>query len=100
MWMSNGQNETIFANTANIGIGGLCAHLNQGVSLGTRVDIQLNFTNSSTPFKCRGVVVRSVKGDDKFYNTGIEFEPLNEVKLAFLNGKISELIDLEKKGQS
>jgi hypothetical protein len=100
MWMSDGANETILANTSNIGIGGICVHLNQSVSVGMKVDVQLNFTGSTTPFKCHGVVVRSVREDDKFYNIGIEFEPLTELKYAFLDGKISELIDLEQKGKS
>jgi hypothetical protein len=100
MWMANGSNETILANTSNIGIGGLCVHLNQGVDLGTKVDVQLSFTHSSTPLKCHGLVVRSIKENEKFYNIGIQFEPLSELKAAFLDGKIAELIDLEKKGNS
>ena len=100
IWTANGSNETILANTANIGIGGLCVHLNQRIDLGTKVDIQLNFTNTTTPLKCQGVVVRADQGKDKFYNTGIQFEPLSELKHAFLDGKISELIELEKKGKN
>lgn len=100
MWLENGLNETVLANTANIGLGGLCVHLNQAISLGTKVDIQLNFTNTTTPFKCSGMVVRSEQESEKFYNIGIMFEPLGELKHSFLEGKISELIDLEKKGKS
>ena len=99
MWIPSGFNETILANTANVGVGGLCVHLNQAALVGTKVDILLNFTNATTAFRCRGVVVRSVKENDKFYNVGIEFEHLEELKRAFLEGKISELIDLEKKGK-
>ena len=40
------------------------------------------------------------KESEKFYNIGIQFEPLSELKHAFLDGKISELIDLEQKGKS
>ncbi len=50
MWLANGTNETILANTSNIGLGGLCVHLNQGIDLGTKVDIQLNFTNPYNSF--------------------------------------------------
>jgi len=100
VWLVDGSNETILANTSNIGTGGLSVHLNQGITVGTRVDIQLNFTAPSTPFKCKGTVVRSHKENEKFYNIGIQFDPLDEIKFAFLDGKVAELIELEKKGKS
>jgi len=98
--LANGLNETMLANTANIGLGGLCVHLNQVVDIGTKVDIQLSFTNTTTPFRCKGTVVRCVEEGQEFYNIGIQFEPLSELKHAFLDGKISEILDLEKKGNS
>ena len=100
MWQTNGSNETVLANTSNIGAGGLSVHLNEGIALGIKVDIQLSFTNQSTPFKCQGTVVRSIKESERYYNIGIQFEPLSELKFAFLDGKVSELIELEKKGKS
>jgi len=75
-------------------------HLNRSIDVGTNVDIRLDFTNPTTPFKCTGKVVRSRKESERFYNIGIEFDPLGELKHAFLDGKISELIDLEQKGKS
>ena len=98
MWVINGPNETILANTSNIGLGGLAVHLNQSFEVGTKVDIQLNFTNPSTPFRCKGIVVRSFKDNDKFYNIGIVFEPMGDLKIAFLDSKVSELIEIERKG--
>lgn len=100
MWMADGTNETILANTSNIGSGGLAVNLNQAIDLGTKVDIELNFTNPTTLFKCKGVVVRSIRESEKFYNVGIQFEPLGEIKFAFLDGKVSDLIEMEKKGKS
>ena len=87
LWMDNGLNETILANTANIGLGGICVHLNEAMDGGAKVDIELNFTNRPLPFRCHGTVVRCVKENEKFYNIGIEFEPLTELKYAFLDGK-------------
>jgi len=75
-------------------------HLNQSVSLGTKVDVRLNFSNSNTPFRCKGVVVRSHQENDKFFNVGVEFEHLDDLKRSFLEGKISELINVEKKDKS
>lgn len=100
MWTTNGFNETILANTSNIGMGGLCVHLNHLSDIGTKVDVQLNFRNSTTPFKCRGTVVNCRKESEKFFSTGIQFEPLSELKHAFLESVIAELIELEKKGKS
>ncbi len=100
IWLANGLNETMLANTDNIGLGGLSVHLNQAVDVGTKVDVQLNFTNMTTPFRCKGVVVRSVQENQEIYNIGIQFEPLSELKHSFLDGKISEILDLEKKGKS
>ena len=99
IWLVNGQNETILANTANVGMGGLCVYLNQAVDIGTKVDIQLSFVNCTTPFRCSGQVVRSIQESERFYNTGIQFEPLSELKQSFLSGKIAEIIALDEKGR-
>jgi hypothetical protein len=100
IWPDNGPMETILANTSNVGIGGLCVHLNEAVQVGTKVDIQLHFAKTTTPFKCCGLVVRCEQESDQFYNTGIQFENLDELKYAFLNGKVSEIIRIEQKGKS
>jgi hypothetical protein len=100
MWMANGSNETILANTSNIGCGGLSVHLNQEIGVGTKADIIITFENQTPSFSCCGVVVRSRQESEKFYNIGIRFEPLSASKRAFLDGKVSELIDLEPKVKS
>jgi hypothetical protein len=99
IWLAQGHNETILANTSNIGIGGLYVLLNQEIEEGTKVDIQLNFTDTA-PFRCQGVVLRSRRENEKIYNISIQFEPLNETKLAFIEKKISEILDLEQKGKN
>ncbi len=100
LWLEDGSNETILANTSNIGVGGLAVHLNQGIDPGTRVDILLNFIKPSTPFKCKGNVVRSAKESEKFYTIGIQFDHLEDIKHSFLEAKVAELIELEQKGNS
>ncbi|MBF0571834.1 MAG: PilZ domain-containing protein [Candidatus Omnitrophica bacterium] len=100
MWLDDGSNETIMANTTNIGIGGLSVTLNQKANLGTKVDIQLNFSNPATSFRCKGAVVSCLPGENKIYNTGIRFEPLDEIKAVFLERKISELLRLTQKGNN
>ena len=98
VWLDGGQTATILTKTTNVGIGGLCVHLNQGIYIGKKVSIQLNFHTPSTPFRCKGVVVRCKHDGDKMYNIGIQFEPLDELKAAFLDGKVSELLALDQKG--
>jgi len=100
LWRADGEHETILANTSNIGIGGLCVHLVQNIEEGTKVDIQIQFTDTTTPFKCRGVVVRSETQMDRSYTLGIKFEPLSELKASFLDGKISEIVNFKPKGKS
>ncbi|MDE2027661.1 MAG: PilZ domain-containing protein [Candidatus Omnitrophica bacterium] len=98
LWLGDGISDTILAETSNIGVGGLGLSVSRGIDAGTKIDIAVYFKNPTTPFKCRGVVVRSMKGQNGKYNIGIQFEPLNDLKSAFLEGKVAELIELENKG--
>jgi PilZ domain len=99
IWLEQGHNQTILAHTSNIGVGGLYVHLNQEIDEGTKVDIQLNFTDTATPFRCQGVVLRSRRENERIYNISIQFEPLSETKHAFIEKKISEILALEQKGK-
>ncbi len=93
------------ANTANIGIGGLCVHLNQKLRPQAKVEIKIDFPRQTTPFKCLGQVLRCDElaqgpaGTKIFYTVALQFEGLDEIKQAFLRGAISELIALENKKQ-
>jgi hypothetical protein len=100
MWMANGSDETILANTSNIGLGGMCVHLNQEIDVGTKADIIINFINPTAFFKCRGKVILCQKENVKFFKIVIQFEPISEPNRVFLEGRISELIGLEQKGKS
>ncbi len=91
LWKDDGANETWLANTKNVSLGGLCVHLNEGMSVGTKVVLQLNFPNTTVPFRCAGKVVRFMPETGKLYNIGIKFEPLNELKKGFLSEKIADL---------
>ena len=99
LWAEEEVYETILANTANIGAGGLCVYLTQSIYIGTKVDVQISFPKKTTAFKCKGIVTRSKKEGDKFYDTGIQFEPMDELKQAFILGQVAELVEQEKKGQ-
>jgi PilZ domain len=100
IWLEEGLNETILANTSNIGVGGLYVRLNQRIDPGTKVDVQVNFPDTAAPYRCRGVVLRSMRASERIYNISIQFEPLNEFKHAFIEKKISEILAFERKGKS
>ena len=72
--------------------------LERKLEIGTKVDLQIDFINPSTPFKCKGTVVHCEEEKNSFC-TGIHFEPLNELKQGFLGGKISEFMAAEQEGQ-
>jgi len=99
MWPQEGRNEAILAQTSNVGCGGVCVHINEEIVVGRKIDIQIDFTRQTIPFRCKGTVVRCQRDGDRFYNLGIEFEHLSELKSAFIEEKVSELISLEKKGK-
>lgn len=98
MWASGGIYDTVLAQTADIGLGGLCVHLNQAIAQGTKIDIQIDFTDGSPIFRCQGVVVRCQQDNKKEYNIGVQFEPLSEPNHALLEAKIAQLIKRENKG--
>ena len=100
IWLDNEDGETILTNAVNVGIGGLCVYLNKEIFVGTKLDIEMNFNDVTTPLRCKGTVVRCILQDNKSFNVGIEFEPLSDLKLAFIDQKVSELISLEKKEKS
>ena len=101
VWRQHGDQDVIMAHTANIGAGGLAAHLDQKLIIGVVLDIRIDFPSHSTPFKCKGKVVRCEEGPATggklFYVVGVEFEAMDEVKQAYLQGVVSDLIALHAK---
>ncbi len=98
MWATQGAYDTVLTQTSDIGVGGFRAHLNQSISKGIKIDIQIDFTDRMTPFRCKGVVVHCQQESNKDYNVGVRFESLTDLQRHFLERKISELINLENKG--
>jgi hypothetical protein len=96
VWISDDITETMMANTSNIGVGGVCVFLHRDLIERAKVHIQLYFPEVTTPFKCSGHVLRCAPDGDKFYKIAIEFDPLNELQQAFMESKVSELLELEK----
>ena len=103
VWRQDGSQEAVLAHTANIGAGGLCAHLSQRLVPGSLLEVSIEFPNQSTPFKCKARVVRCEENWDgqgkKFYAVGAEFQPMDEVKQAYLEGAVSDLIAMHAKAK-
>ena len=101
-WRKDWTQEVILANTANIGAGGLCVHLNQRISPGTKVEIKIEFAGQAEPFKCFGKVLRcqpsAVQGTKTFFALAVEFEQLPEQQQIRLRGIVDGLIAGQARG--
>jgi len=67
-----GEQEKFSTHTENIGQGGVCVALKEGLDRFSMVDVVLYLENGQPPIKCEGRIVWSVKRKDIF-DTGIEF---------------------------
>ena len=89
--------NTITVNTANLGAGGFLVHLDQGMMIGAKVEIKINFSETQF-FECNGLVVRCHENRiDPEENTGpfsvaIAFEGLDEKKVSYLKETIEKLL--------
>ena len=92
--------DTIEATTANIGAGGVLVHSPQGIMVGAKVGLKIDFSKKD-PFQCEGLISRCQKNredPDEFsasYSVAIVFEGLNEPKVSYLKELIEKLITSE-----
>ncbi|MBF0490755.1 MAG: PilZ domain-containing protein [Candidatus Omnitrophica bacterium] len=99
MWQDRDQG-IVMANTANIGAGGLMVYLDQGLMLGAKVDIKVDFSKGQS-FRCAGTVLRcEYKADSSQdikspYCVAIVFEGLNDQKTDQLKAVIEKLLTQE-----
>ncbi len=90
-----GAPKIITTNTENIGIGGICVVLKNGVELFRNVKLELFLDNYSPPIKCDGIVVWVVKRTDPAkketgeYDIGVEFSNINDND----KGRIGDLVE-------
>jgi len=99
LWLGN-DFGTIMANTANIGAGGLFVHLSQGLMVGAKVEIKIDFAKDES-LRCTGLVLRCQKNkedDDEYrapYSVAIVFDGLDEAKQTKLKQIVEDLIKNE-----
>ena len=71
----------ISAVTENIGIGGICVLLNQGLDIFAPVDLELALNDGLSPVFCRGMIAWVVRRRElnrpAVFDTGIEFVGLS-----------------------
>ena len=68
--------------TQNVGLGGVCVILDQGLEKLSQIRLRLVLNESQTPLECDGRVVWAVRSKEPrsgkvFYDTGIEFVNLS-----------------------
>jgi hypothetical protein len=98
MWVAEGSYDTVLADASNIGQGGLCVEINHEIAQGTKVDIEINFNDSTPPFRCQGSVVRCRQQDNKVYNIGVQFGTLSEPNRTYSRRKNFSTAQFGKKG--
>ena len=95
---NSGKSEVILTHTDNIGIGGVCVIVNREIKMFLPVDLEIDLLDTENHVKCQGRVVWSIqrKSNEKkkplFYDTGIEFNLINEQDRQRLEGIIRRLV--------
>lgn len=101
IWEPGGYN-TFVANAVNIGGGGVLVTMDQGIMIGAKVDLKIEFSEVSS-FECIGRVLRCKKygksqdSDKDFFTVAIVFENLNQEQEKFIKNMIEEILKLENK---
>jgi hypothetical protein len=92
--------ETIMTKTINVGAGGLLIELDQGMMIGAKAEIKIDFSNEES-FRCTGLVLRCQQNRDnedktrETYSIAIVFEGLDERKVSYLKGLVDKLLTSE-----
>ncbi len=92
--------DTLTAHTVNVGAGGLLAHLDQGLMIGAKAEIKIDFSKENS-FECTGLVLRcqqnqaDLEAHKGAYSVAIGFEGLDEHKASYLRELIEKLLTSE-----
>ena len=95
---NSGKPDVILTHTENIGIGGVCVTVNKDIKMFVPVELEIDLMDTETHVKCQGKVVWSIqrKGEERkkplFYDTGIEFNFVDEHDRQRLNEIINRLV--------
>lgn len=96
---AKGAAKRFFTRTENIGVGGVCVSLAEGLGVFNEVAVELALKDGLPPIKCKGNVVwvvknRLVKNSVRTtkFDTGIEFVALKEDEQARIENLVEKLI--------
>lgn len=96
---SDGSHEPVLTHTENVGLGGICVTLKNGIKLFTPVEMEVDLLDISEHIKPKGKVVWNVrrKAIEKikpmFYDIGIEFTEVSKQDHDRLRANLQMLID-------
>ena len=96
---SDGSQEGILTHTENIGLGGLCVTLKNGIKLFTPVEMEIDLLDLDEHIKPKGKVVWNVRRKSieeikpMFYDIGIEFTEILKQDQDRLRANLQRLID-------
>jgi c-di-GMP-binding flagellar brake protein YcgR len=89
----------LLTHTENIGLGGLCATLKNGIKLFTCVEMEVDLLDLDEHIKPKGKVVWNVRRKSieaikpMFYDIGIEFSEISKKDHERLRANLQRLID-------
>jgi hypothetical protein len=96
---AKGAAKHFLTNTENIGVGGICVSLIEGLGVFSEVNIELAVKDGLPPVKCRGHIVWVVKSQSvrnsmrtTKFDTGIEFVDLKEEDLERIESVVERAI--------
>ena len=96
LWLEN-KFDTIFTRTVNISAGGVLVSLDQGLQVGVKTDVRIEFAENIS-FDCCGRILRCMEEEGKKikYSVAVVFEGLDEDKVSRLKEHIDRLLLKEK----
>lgn len=96
---AKGASKYYLTRTENIGVGGICVSLEEGLGVFNEVDIELALKDGLPPIKCKGSVVWVIKSQlvknsvcKTRYDTGIEFTILKEADKKRIEDVVDKII--------
>ena len=96
---TKGAAKYFLTHTENIGVGGICVSLEEGLGVFNEVAVEVALKDGLPPIKCKGTVVWAVKSQivknsarTTKFDTGIEFVNLKEDEQARIENLVEKLI--------
>jgi len=103
---SKGVAKHLLTHTENIGVGGICVALDEGLGVFTEVDVELVLKDNNPHIKNRGNIVWVVKRQTMQngtptikFDTGVEFVNIKETEILQIEKVVEDIIKTDKNKQ-